>query len=134
MATCLETGLSRWPYPAAPQPDPKYVVGYNHPRVNAGSPTWPLDVIAALTPDGNSLRIGVVNATTSPQTLALDLRNLKVSSKGQKWTLTGTSTDAPNGNAKPEDLVIRQDAVPSPGKTLTVSPISTVVYEFRLAK
>ena len=91
-------------------------------------------MIAALTPDGNSLRIGVVNATTSPQTLALDLRNLKVSSKGQKWTLTGTSTDAPNGNAKPEDLVIRQDAVPSPGKTLTVSPISTVVYEFRLAK
>lgn len=118
----------------APQPDPKYVVGFNHPKVNAGSPTWPLDVIAALSPDGKSLRIGVVNATTSPQTLALDLRGLKISGKGQRWTLAGTSVDAPASGAKPEDLVTRQDTVPPLGKTLAVTPVSTVVYEFPLAR
>jgi hypothetical protein len=60
----------------APQPEPRYPVGYNHPKVRAGSPTYPLDVIAGLSPDGKSLRIGVVNPTLTPQTLKLDLKSL----------------------------------------------------------
>src|SRR3546814_5576431 len=39
----------------APQPDPKYPVGYDHPKVNAGSATYPLDMIAALSPDRKAL-------------------------------------------------------------------------------
>jgi len=119
----------------APQPDPKYVVGFNHPKVNAGSPTWPLDVFAALAPDGKSLRIGVVNATTSPKTLALALHDLKTSGKGQRWIITGPLPgDTGGSTVKPEDVVLSQDAVPALGKTLTVPPVSTVVYEFPLAR
>src|SRR3546814_13189305 len=51
----------------APQPDPKYPVGYDHPKVNAGSATYPLDMIAALSPDRKALTIAVVNATHTPR-------------------------------------------------------------------
>jgi len=118
----------------APQPDPKFVVGFNHPKVNAGSPTWPLDVFAALAPDGKSLRIGVVNATMSPRTLALGLHDLKTSGKGQRWVITGPLPGDTGGSTKPEDVVLSHDAVPALGKTLTVPPVSTVVYEFPLVK
>lgn len=45
------------------QPDPKYPVGFAHPKVRAGSVTYPLDVIAGLSPDRQSLRIA---ASTPP--------------------------------------------------------------------
>lgn len=32
----------------SPQPEPKYPVGFDHPKVRAGSATYPLDVIASL--------------------------------------------------------------------------------------
>ena len=34
----------------SPQPAPQYIVGSAHPQVRAGSPTYPLDVIAGLRP------------------------------------------------------------------------------------
>ena len=116
----------------APQPDPKYVVGFNHPQVNAGSPTWPLDVFAALAPDGQSLRLGVVNATLSPQTLVLDLKNLKTTGDGQRWMITGNAVDAQNSATSSDDIVTTIDIGLDLGKTLTVPPISTVIYEYRL--
>src|SRR3546814_6453718 len=51
----------------APQPDPKYPVGYDHLNVNAVSATYPLDMIAALSPDRKTLTIAVVNATHTTQ-------------------------------------------------------------------
>ena len=42
------------PLPVAgnsPQPDPKYPPAPDQPKTSSGSPTYPLDVIAALTPD-----------------------------------------------------------------------------------
>src|SRR5206468_322850 len=45
----------------SPQPEPKYPVGFDHPKVRAGSPTYPLDVIAGLGPNRRILRIAVVN-------------------------------------------------------------------------
>ncbi|HWU81197.1 MAG TPA: alpha-N-arabinofuranosidase, partial [Caulobacter sp.] len=72
-----------------PQPEPRYPVGFNHPKVRAGSPTYPLDVIAGLGPDGKTLKIGVVNATQAPQTVRLDLKALALRGAGQKWVLSG---------------------------------------------
>jgi len=117
----------------SPQPDPKYVVGFNHPKVNAGSPTWPVDVIAALTPDGRGLRISVVNATMSARTLALDLKNLKTVGKGQRWLVTGNARDAQNSATGSDDIITAKDVVPALGKTIMVPPISTVIFEYRLS-
>ena len=48
--------------PAAGSPSPT--------RPNSGSPTWPLDVSAALSPDGKLLTIAIVNPTEAAQEFA----------------------------------------------------------------
>ena len=114
----------------APQPEPRYPVGYNHPKVRAGSPTYPLDVIAGLSPDGKTLRIGVVNPTSSPQTVKLDLKSLALRSAGRKWVLSGASLKAQNKVGAPAGVTITQSPAPRPGPGLVVSPISATVFEF----
>ncbi|MBO9624384.1 MAG: alpha-N-arabinofuranosidase [Sphingomonas sp.] len=117
-----------------PQPDPHYPVGFDHPKVNAGSPTWPLDVIAGLSADGKRLRIAVTNATYEPQRFAVDLRSLKVRGKGVRWLLTGKSVDTENKVGQPAGVTIEQGAVPALGGALTVPPISTAIFEYPVAE
>jgi alpha-N-arabinofuranosidase len=113
----------------APQPEPRYPVGFNHPKVRAGSPTYPLDVIAGLGPDGKTLKIGVVNATQTPQTVRLDLKALALRGAGQKWVLSGPSLAAANKVGAPAGVTITSSAT-RPGASLTVSPVSATVFEF----
>ncbi len=51
----------------SPQPAPKYPIAGDQPKTHPGSPTYPLDMFAALTPDRKYLTIAVVNATESEQ-------------------------------------------------------------------
>ena len=57
----------------SPQPAPKYPVGGDQPKTNSGSPTYPLDMFAALTPDRKFLTLAVVNATESEQKFDLNV-------------------------------------------------------------
>jgi alpha-N-arabinofuranosidase len=114
----------------APQPEPRYPVGFNHPKVKAGSPTYPLDVIAGLSPDGKALRIGVVNPTLTPQTLKLDLKTLTLRGAGRKWVLSGAALKAQNKVGAPTGVTITQSAAQRPASSLMVSPISATVFEF----
>jgi len=117
---------------SSPQPEPKYPVGFLHPKINAGSPTYPLDVIAGVSPDGKSLRIGVVNPTATAQTLKLDLKALALKGAGRKWVLSGASLGAANKVGAPAGVTITQ-GLASRSK-LVVSPISATVFEFPIAK
>lgn len=113
-----------------PQPDPKYVVGYSHPQVKAGSATWPLDMIAALSADGRTLKIAIVNATHRPQTVAVALKGLKTRGAGRQWLLTGASLDAANKVGAAPGVSVRESNVPALGKRLTVPATATVIYAF----
>lgn len=116
----------------SPQPAPKYVVGSAHPQVRAGSPTYPLDVIAGLSPDGKALRIGVVNATFDAQTVALNLKALAPKTAGRKWVLTGASLKAENKVGQPAGVTITESAAKLSSGRLTAAPTSVTVYEFPL--
>lgn len=117
----------------APQPEPRFPVGFNHPKVNAGSPTYPLDVIAGLSPDGKSLRVGVVNATFAPQTVKLDLKALAVKGAGRKWVLSGASLDAQNKVGAPAGVTVTQGSARA-ARELVVSPTSATVFEFPIER
>jgi alpha-N-arabinofuranosidase len=117
-----------------PQPDPLYPVGFAHPRVKAGSPTWPLDVIAAISPDGKQLRIGVVNATFEAQPFTIVLRNLRTRGAGAQYWLSGPSLDAANKAGAAAGVTIASRKVPPLGRRLTVPAISTSIFEFPLAR
>jgi len=117
---------------SSPQPQPKYDVGYAHPKVVAGSPTYPLDVIAGLSPDGKTLRVGVVNATYQPQRLALSLAGATLRGGGTRWLLGGQALTAENKVGAPAGVTIRATKVSGAARGLVVPATSAVIYELPL--
>lgn len=113
-----------------PQPAPRYPVGFAHPQVRAGSPTYPLDVIAGLTPDGKALRVGVVNATFDSQTVRLDLKALNVRGAGRKWVLSGPDLKAQNKVGAPDGVTVTESPAAAPSRGLSVAPTSVTIFEF----
>jgi alpha-N-arabinofuranosidase len=116
----------------SPQPAPQYAVGSAHPQVRAGSPTYPLDIIAGLGPDRRSLKIVVVNATFEPRRFEIGLAKLRTKGGGRQWLLTGKSVQAENKVGAAPGVTIREGAVPPLGHELSVPPISTSIFEFPL--
>ena len=65
-------------------------MGADQPKVNAGSPTYPVDVVAALTSDGKFLTVAVINANESAQELDLSFKGI-TPGKGRMWRMTATA-------------------------------------------
>ncbi len=118
----------------SPQPEPRYPVGFAHPKVLAGSPTYPLDVIAGLSPDRRTLRIAVVNATFKTQPLAIKLEGVATRGGGKVWRLTGKDLDVANKVGQPPGVTIQEANVPPLSGSLPVPPISTSLYEFPVTR
>ena len=113
----------------SPPPPPKYPVGGDQPRVNAGSPTYPLDVSGALTSDGRFLTLAVVNPTETTQELDLTIQGVDLRDNGRRWRMTGPKIDAATGLSRHEVQVVETSVGAAP-KTLQVAPISIDLYEF----
>jgi alpha-N-arabinofuranosidase len=115
---------------SSPQPAPSYPVGIDHPQVRAGSPTYPLDVLAGLAPDGKTLRVAIVNPTYESRQVALDLRNLTIRGPGIQWLLSGKTIASENKVGAPAGVTIAREPASLHGKVLAVPPISTSIFEF----
>jgi len=113
---------------SSPQPAPKFPVGGDQPAINAGSPTFPLDVSAALTPDKKFLTVAVVNPTEAAHHLNLEVHGVRLGGDSTLWQLTGSSLDANNAvGAKPE-VSITNTPVSGVPSALTIKPISINIY------
>jgi len=111
----------------SPQPAPKYPVGADQPRVNAGSPTYPLDVAAALSADRKSLTVAIVNPTEAEQDFTVIIKGLEVSGRGRLWRMTGSDANAANVlGQKPQVEVVE---IPFSELPKTVPPVSISLYE-----
>jgi len=113
----------------SPQPQRTGRVGGEIPNVNAGSPTYPLDVAAALSADGKTLTLSVVNPSDRPQMLRLELRDLAVQGSGSVWRMAPGSTTAANLVGREPQVRIERTAA-SADSTLTIPAISVGVYAF----
>ncbi len=113
----------------SPPPAPKYPIGGDQPRVNAGSPTYPIDVSAALTRDGKMLTLALINPTESAHKLDLTITGIELRGPGRIWQMTGTGLDAASGLTKHE-VEIFETPVSAVPKTLQAAPISIELYEF----
>jgi alpha-N-arabinofuranosidase len=114
----------------SPPPPLKYPAGGDQPRVNAGSPTYPLDVSAALTSDRKFLTIAVINPAESAQTLDLKIDGIELQGQGRFWRLTGPGLNATTGLTRREVQVVETPLGALP-KTLQVAPLSIELYEFQ---
>jgi alpha-N-arabinofuranosidase len=117
----------------SPQPVPKYPIGGDQAKVNSGSPTYPLDVFAALTPDGRYLTVAVVNATETAQPLELNLSGKKLAGPATLWQITAATLDAANVVGQPAQVELKESQTAA-DSSLTVAPISINVYRFRVTE
>jgi alpha-N-arabinofuranosidase len=102
------------------------------PKVHAGSPTYPLDVSAALSTDGKLLIVAIVNPTDSAQDLDLSIQGAQLHGPGRMWRLTGPNLAATTGLDRKEVQVTETPVAEVPG-TIRIAPISVEMYEFETA-
>jgi alpha-N-arabinofuranosidase len=88
----------------------------------------PLDIAAAITVDGKSLTVGVVNPTANPTELSL--KRLSGALKGQavRWTVANLDETAQNTPGKPRKIdIVRTDGIDA-GKPLAIPAMSASVF------
>ena len=118
----------------SPQPAPKYPAGSpDQPEKPSGSPTYPLDMYAALSPDRKFLVVSVVNATESEQKVDLSITGVHVAGPSTLWQLTAPTVDAVNVTGKAEQLAIKQSSIGNAPASITIAPISVSIYQFPVA-
>jgi len=114
----------------SPQPAPQYPVGGDQPKTNSGSPTYPLDMFAALTPDHKFLNVAVVNATDKAETFHLNVTGTRVDGPTTLWQLTGKDLQAADRVGQAPQVSIRKVALGRATNSITVAPISVGIYQF----
>jgi alpha-N-arabinofuranosidase len=114
----------------SPQPAPRFPPGGDEPKTSSGSPTYPLDMFAALSPDRKFLLLSVVNATDSEQKFDLSVSGTRLTGPSKLWQLTGSTVDAADRVGQPPQVEIKESAIDSAPETISVAPISVNIYRF----
>jgi len=116
----------------SPQPatNPNYA---DEPKVRSGSPTYPLDMFAALSPDHKTLVVSVVNATDKDQKVDLSLTGTKLAGASKAWVLSGSNLDAANRVGEPEQVQVKETSLASAPSSITVAPYTVSIYRFPVA-
>ena len=106
----------------SPQPKPTEPFGGEQPAVNAGSETFPVDVVAAWTADHRTLTVAVLNPTDVDQPLQLNLAGADLAGSGTLWRLASTRADA-------KEPAITNSPVAALPSALVVPRFSVSIYE-----
>lgn len=89
----------------------------------------PLDVAAALTEDGRTLTVGIVNPTMEPLTLPLTIQGLTLSGTGERWQMAGPDPMAYNEPGQPPKVVLEHAPLTQVGAELQVAPCSVTLFK-----
>lgn len=100
------------------------------PTLPTGSATYPLDVLAALSPDRKTFYISVVNPTEEEQVLSPHITGVKLQDTGKLWQIAGASVDAANEPDKKPLVEIVERGGQKLTDPLHIPPISVNLYEF----
>jgi alpha-N-arabinofuranosidase len=95
-----------------------------------GSPTYPLDVVAAFSEDRKKFILSVANPTVEGQELAPQINGVKLRGPGKLWQLAAPSVDSENEFGKDPVVKIVESSQPLFADKVQVPPISVSVYEF----
>jgi alpha-N-arabinofuranosidase len=118
----------------SPQPAPKYPPYGDQPETSSGSPTYPLDMVAALTEDNKHLTIAVVNGTESEQNFDLNVTGVRLAGPSTLWQLTANNLETENRVGQPPQVEVKEIPIGAVPQTISVAPISVNVYRFPVAQ
>jgi alpha-L-arabinofuranosidase len=116
----------------SPQSAPRYPAGGQEPRINAGSPTYPLDVVAAWTGDRQALTIAVINPTDSEQAMKLSFTGIDLSGTGTVWSMAPEDLDARNLVGETPEVEIEEAAMTSVPVNTVFPPHSVTMYKLEV--
>lgn len=117
--------------PQPPTTNPPYA---DEPKTRSGSPTYPLDMVAALSPDHKFLTLAVVNATETSRTFDLSATGVHLAGPSKRWQLTASSLDAANRVGQPPQVEIKETSIGDAPSTINVDPISVNIYRFPISQ
>jgi len=122
----------------SPQVPAKGTVGIDNSARPSGSPTYPLDVFAALSADRKTLAVSVVNPTEAWQDCELNLTGVQASGPVTVSQLTAPAGAAPTpaapgiGRFGGPPATVAQSMLPQAPRRMTVPPASLTVYAFEV--
>src|ERR1017187_5058809 len=121
----------------SPQHAIKGTVGVDTSARPSGSPTYPLDVFAALSADRKKLAISIVNPTETAQDCDLNLTGVQPGGEAKLWQLTAPAGDTPvpavrGGFGFGPPATMAESSMPRAPRTLTLPPSSISVVEFQV--
>jgi len=123
----------------SPQHPTKGVIAVDTSARPSGSPTYPLDVFAALSADRKKLAISVVNPTETTQDCDLTLNGVQPSGAAELWQLTAPTAPAPapsgpgrGGFGFGPPATMEEIVLPQAPRRITLPPTSISVYEFEV--
>jgi len=92
----------------------------------------PLDVMAALSEDRNTLTVAVVNPTMRQLEIPLAVEGIKLTGKGRRWEIAGNDPMAYNEPGKKPNVTIEESTVDDAAEQISVAPCSVTLYELAI--
>jgi alpha-N-arabinofuranosidase len=114
----------------SPQPDVKGLVGLDKPKVPSGSPTYPLDVAAALTEDRSTLTVAIVNPSESEVPIAVSFEGVTLLPRGTLYRIAAPGLYPANEPGRPPEIDIGRIDVSAVPEVLVVPKLSISLYEW----
>ena len=114
----------------SPQPSPKYPPGGEEPRVNAGSDTFPLDVVAAWSADRRSLTVAVINPTATEQQLELAIDGAAIAGRPRLWRMAPSDINASIVVGQAPGVAVEEQTIDAMPHNPAFAPWSVTIYEF----
>jgi alpha-N-arabinofuranosidase len=114
----------------SPQPAPKWPAGGDQPSVTSGSPTYPLDMSAALSADRKTLTIAVINATADVHSADISLAGFAARGRGRLWRLTGPGLDSGNQVGQPPQVTVTETEFDTGDRRISVEPYSVELRSY----
>ncbi len=100
------------------------------PLSPCGSPTYPLDIVAALSGDRKKFILSVVNPTETGQKFGGQISGVEPGGPGKLWQIAPPSLNSANVPGKDPEVEIVETSVPKLPDTIELPPYSISVYEF----
>lgn len=122
----------------SPQLPGKGVVGIDNSARPSGSPTFPLDVFAALSADRKTLAVSIINPSETPQECVLTLAGVQAGGPVRVSQLTAPAGPPPAppapgmGRFSGPPATVAQSTLPQAPGNVTVPPTSITVYQFNV--
>jgi len=98
-----------------------------------GSPTFPLDILAAFSSDRKKLLISVVNPTEEEHSFTPRIGGVKLRGRGKLYQIAPPGVNSTNEVGKDPSVKIVETAQEMLPETVQVPPVSVSLFEFEIA-